>query len=100
MDGRLSLLPFWIKIWGSITPCKGAVELEAGRGSRAARPPGVEEAVVRTAAVEAPELGTAVAVGEAGKAAAAPCRQQVAAVVPTRQQIGHLGGWCLAINNF
>ena len=80
MDGRLSLLPFWIKIWGSITPCKGAVELEAGRGSRAARPPGVGEAaaagVVRTApAAEAAELGTAAAAGEAGKAAAASCRQ-------------------------
>ena len=79
MDGRLSLLPFWIKIWGSITPCKGAVELEAGRGSQAARPPGVEEAavagVVRIAAAEAAELGTAAAAGEAGKAAAASCRQ-------------------------
>ena len=57
-------------------------------------------AALRTAAAEAAELGTAAAAGEAGKAAAAPCRRQVAAVVPTLQQIGHLGGWCLAINDF
>ena len=57
-------------------------------------------AALRTAAAEAAELGTAAAAGEAGRAAAAPCRLQVAAVVPTRQQIGHLGGWCLAINDF